>query len=104
MNLDQLYDMVELRFPELTEPLFLDIVNQVQMQFVSESKCLEDIQSTLSVSGQRLYDVPEEVMQIIRVDFDGARIEAIQEMAVAESSFVEADPEVVIIIHEKDGI
>ena len=85
MQVEDILNAVKIRFPEVSEPLFLMALNSTLKEFVGETKMLKDVAVTPSVINQRYYELPEDVKEILRIDYDGSKIHPINGNLVTDS-------------------
>jgi len=85
MTGENLYEVVSRKFPHVSKVEFLRLLNDALAKFCRETKIYEktitgdsggstDEQNLVTVSGQRMYQLPADVLFVRRVDYDGKKI------------------------------
>jgi hypothetical protein len=85
MTVQDVYNAIQLRFPEMNEPLFLMALNSALQEFTAETKILSGNSVSSTIQNKRFYDLPDDILQIIRVDYDGEKIDGINGNLVPDS-------------------
>jgi hypothetical protein len=67
MTTQDLYDAVELRFPDMTPALFYEAVNLATSEIINGSLLLRETASVVTVKNQRFYALPDDCIQIDRI-------------------------------------
>lgn len=85
MNVEEIYDYMKTRNPNLNKVSFLVLLNKVLRRISKVARNYSYSTSTSTVVGQREYDLPTGVLEVYRVDYDGEKIDPISEEQVEET-------------------
>jgi len=79
MTVEELYNYMKAKHPSLNHTAFLVMLNDVLRDISKETFIYSYSMTTSTVVGQREYELPLNVLQVYRVDYDGKEITEISE-------------------------
>ena len=82
MTTQELYEAVELRFPDISPALFIEALNLASSEMTSRTLLLKETASTVTVKNQRFYELPDDCIQIDRIHLSDKEIFPINETLV----------------------